>query len=374
MLYLTFCYCATKPVRSLEEKGYLYVIRTIKHPNTYVLDESLFKGALKSFKTSPILNNESKNEGLTPKESQSHLEFENNDSNFASNESLLACRRCRAKVVAQGEPLASSHSSSAPSQEYPHSNSFSSPSSYLTEEISYSLYPQINYLPMPEEGKTPANEAFGITKLLLVMGKEDISICSLTVYELSQSILELYGLRILQEIKKLCFKYSYFGMSFHKLHWLCKEVYERRNPFEVTKAEYQQKEFIERKKQEEQKKNTLEEEIQKRYLVSQYEQKKQEETRAQSQNGSLMPEVDSPAENPLESFRRILMTISFPFYQGPEDRLMECLNRLPPVTLRMFRNEYERLPRERFEGYMKAFIIKQFGSGAKNDMEGKMKS
>ena len=299
----------TRAIHALEIRGLLHVIRTCRRPNVYALDESLFR-------------------------------ISSSEKDFKKESPLQ-------KEVPQELPS----SSSQKGEETPR----------------YSLYTHQELLPSLEEGKKPENQAFGIAKLLLTTGKEDIPLCSLTVQALSQYLLETFGLGVLKETEKLCFKYQHFGMTLYKLQWLCHEVYERKNPFQEPRDEDERKALMEERKQAEQKSKRLEDEVQKRYLAHQYGQKNQDDRGIYSTNQNTSSGLETPSESPLEIFRKKLMTICLQYYSGPEDRLLGFLRGIPLVNLRLFRNEYEKLPRERFENYMKIFIEKQFGSYPKRD-------
>ena len=364
----------TRAIRALETKGLLHVIRTIKHPNVYSLDEVLFSSSpqqeVENFNEES--NNGSKNGDPGHKKLRDNSKRSLNDSSFEGHELSSCCCCCKRSLPSSQTiegSLPMSQDSSAQLQ-----TSFPSPATQMGLSLGnptalYSLYAHMDYLPIPEEWKKPENESFGIAKLLLVLGKEDSSICSFTVHELSKSLLEMFGLSVLRETKKLCFKYGYFGMSFHKLYWVCQEISERRNPFQAPRNEEEQKNFLAQKKQNEEKTARVEAEVHKKYLADQYEQKKREvkkeESLKEGSSFSLEPEVST--ENPLETFKRKLLTIFLKFYQGPEDQLMNFLNSISLVNLRAFRNEYERLPRERFEGYMKTLMRNQFGGYLRNN-------
>ena len=326
----------TRAIRNLENKAFIHVIRTIKRPNVYALNEALF---YPSSEVSEFSNNESKNGASVSQKSEKESHCEKNESYFEGTASHSPCCCFQSKEKSLSSPMTISE------QENP----------------TYSLYSPRDDLPISKEKKLE-EEAFGIARYLLTLGKEEVPLCFLTVRELSKAILEAYGLRILQETKKLCFKYKYFGMSFHNLQWLCQEVFERRNPFQILTIEGQQ-EFIERKKQAEEKTKALKEAIEKKYIAAQYEQKKQEEkqVRKWTQNDSLPLELDFPVKNPFDAFRKTLMLVCLPFYHGPEDQLVNYINSLPPITLRMFMNEQERLPQQKFEDCMRLMIKNRFG-------------
>ena len=324
----------TRVIQKLELEGVLHVIRTIRRPNVYALDESLFLSS-KAIDAPLVLNNDSKNEGHVQKDLHDRSNIQTKDSHFTGEDLQLCCCR-RAERDAQQKPQSSMVLRSIGE-----------------ENRTYSLYPNKEESFVFEEEEKPEKEAFGIAKILLTSNKEDISLCSLTTRELSKSILEMFGLRVLREAKKICFQYRYFGMGFHKLHWICEEIHERRNPFHEPEGEEAQRALVAQRKQREEQSKRLEEEIQRKYIAAQYRGKEQQALNA------------TPAISPLEVFKQTLMNICLKYYSGPEDRLLDSLNRMPAITFRLFKNEYERLPRERFETYMKTWVGNQFGRSFK---------
>ena len=334
----------TRVIQGLERKELLYVIRTVRHPNVYVLEESLFLSSFK--KDSPVSPKKSQIETSVPKEIQNGSGFEKNESRFGDIEIPLSSHSIREEQRSLSNPQQELRLSSSPSLKVKEQ-----------ENPSYSLYPHMEYLPVPDDWKKPENEAFAIAKLLLTTGKEDAPLCYLTIYELSKYLLEAFGLSLLRNIKKLSFKHQCFGMTLHRFQWICKELHERRNPFEEPRGVEEQKALLLQRKQAEQNIKDVEERIQRKYLESQYEEKKQK--------SSL--EREECSESPLETFRKTWIGICLKYFYGPEDQLLEYLGRVPLVNLRLFRNEYEKLPLERFESLMKTWIENQFSSYSKKN-------